>query len=239
VVEPACGPVLAFWLQTDQVGHAECGAAMVSGKDHVSGNRKSPWPFYLCGRKKREGWHACPSGKIGAKEPEESVRQVVSWRVLTPDFVSALVAEVSGLMNRHVPTVQRQMDEARRQLAGIDDAIKNLLDLAKRFGAASVGPRLAEREAERALLQERLQQLTVQQEAQQVTISLDLVRGMLTGMHGTLTDGNLQAKRALLSKVVHKVVMSATEAELVYTFPLEGQPPKTQSAVRTECRFAG
>jgi site-specific DNA recombinase len=199
---------------------AECGTAMVSGKDNVSGNRKSPWPFYLCGRKKREGWHACPSGKIGAREPEEAVLQVVTRRVLTPDFVSALVAEVNGLMNRHVPSVQGQVDEARRQLAGIDDAIHNLLDLAERFGAASAGPRLAEREAERVLLQARLQELAMQQEAQQATITLEMVRGMLTEMHGTLTDGNLQAKRALLSKVVHKVVMSATGAELVYTFPL-------------------
>jgi hypothetical protein len=100
------------------------------------------------------------------------------------------------------------------------DAIKNLLDLAERFEAASAGPRLAEREAERVLLQARLQELTMQQEAHQATISLEMVRGMLTEMHGTLTDGNLQAKRALLSKVVHKVVMSATGAELVYTFPL-------------------
>jgi hypothetical protein len=154
------------------------------------------------------------------QEPEEAVLQVVTRRVLTPDFVSAMVAEVNGLMNRHVPSVQGQVDEARRQLAGIDDAIRNLLDLAERFGAASAGPRLAEREAERVLLQERLQQLAVQQEAHQATISLEMVRGMLTEMHGTLTDGNLQAKRALLSKVVHKVVMGATGAELVYTFPL-------------------
>jgi hypothetical protein len=60
----------------------------------------------------------------------------------------------------------------------------------------------------------------MQQEVHQVTISLEMVRGMLTEMHGTLTDGSLGAKRALLSKVVHKVVMSATGAELLYTFPL-------------------
>ena len=146
--------------------------------------------------------------------------QVVTRRVLTPDFVSALVAEVNGLMNRHMPTVQGQVNEARRQLAGIDDAIRNLLDLAERFGAASAGPRLAERAAERALLQERLQELAMQQEAHQATTSLEMVGGMLTEMHGTLTDGNLQAKRALLSKVVHKVMMSATGADLVYTFPV-------------------
>lgn len=124
-------------------------------------------------------------------------------------------------MNRHVPTVQGQMDEARRQLAGIDDAINNLLDLAERFGAPGAGPRLAEQEAELVLLQERLQQLAIQQEVHQATISLEMVRGMLTEMHGTLIDGSLVAKRALLSKVVHKVVMDATGAESLYKFPLE------------------
>jgi len=148
------------------------------------------------------------------------VLQVVTRRVSTPDFVSALVAEVNALMVRHVPTVRLRVEETQRQLAGIDDAIRNLLDLAERFGVTSAGPRLAEREAERARLQERLQQLGMQQEAHQATISLEMVRGMLTEMHGTLTDRYLQAKRALLTKVVHKVVMSGTGAELMYTFPL-------------------
>jgi DNA invertase Pin-like site-specific DNA recombinase len=199
---------------------AECGAAMVSGQDNVSNGRNSPWPYYLCGRKKREGWQTCPSGKIGAREPEAAVLQAVTERVLTPDFISALVAEVNALVDRHTPTMRLQAEETQRQLAGLDDAIRNLLDLVEQFGAASAGPRLAEREAERAQLNDRLQQLVRQQEAYQATISLEMVRGMLTEMHGTLTDGSLGAKRAMLSKVVHKVVMSATGAELVYTFPL-------------------
>jgi hypothetical protein len=44
---------------------------------------------------------------------------------------------------------------------------------------------------------------------------------MLTQMHRTLTDGNLGARCALLSEVAEKVVMGATGAELLYTFPLE------------------
>jgi hypothetical protein len=199
---------------------AECGAPMVSGADNMSGHRKSPWPYYLCGRKKREGWSSCPTGKIGARKPERAVLQAVTKRVLTPDFVAALVAEVNDLMDRDAPTVRGQIQDTERQIARVEEAIDNLLDVAERFGAASAGPRLAEREAERAQLQARLQELVAQQEAHAAAISLEMVQDMLTEMHDTLTDGDLQAKRALLSKVVHKVVMGATGAELLYAFPL-------------------
>ena len=94
---------------------------------------------------------------------------------------------------------------ARWRLAGIDDAIRNLLDLAERFGAASAGPRLAVREAERALLQERLQQLAMQQEAHQATISLEMVRGMLTEM--------LDQMMALVLR--HRIRMPASFPQLV------------------------
>jgi len=54
--------------------------------------------------------------------------------------------------------VQGQLDETQRQLADVEAAIRNLLDLAEQFGASNAGPRIAEREAERVLLQARSQQ---------------------------------------------------------------------------------
>lgn len=211
-------PIVA-WPNRRNAGHASAGRGLAGTRCFVTAVTHRSVPTGQIQHHR----HMALTGSTQVSQPwtpEEAVLQVVTRRVLTPDFVSALVAEVSGLMNRHVPTVQGQMDEARRQLAGIDDAISNLLDLAERFGAASAGPRLVEREAERALLQARLEQLALQQEAHQATISLEMMCGMLTEMHGTLTDGNIGAKRALLSKVVHKVVMGATGAELLYTFPL-------------------
>jgi len=199
---------------------AECGAAMVSGADNMSGHRRSPWPYYLCGRKKREGWSSCPSGKIGARKPEQAVLQAVTRRVLTPDFVSALVTEVNALLDRDAPAARGQIQETERHIARVEEAIDNLLDVAERFGATSAGPRLAEREAERAQLQARLQQLAAQQEARAAAISLEMVQEMLTEMHDTLTAGDLQAKRALLSKVVARIDMGREGAKLWYTFPL-------------------
>jgi hypothetical protein len=193
---------------------------MVSGSDNVSGNRKTPWPFYLCGRKKREGWHSCPIGKIGARQPEQAVLQAVTRRVLTLDFVSALVVEMNERMVRGVPSVQGQLDETKQQLAEIDIAIGNLLDLAERFGAASAGPRIAEREAERVQLQARLRRLELQQKAQEVSIPLEAIRSVLAQMRKTLIEGDIRAKRTLLSKVIAEIKMEAEVAELSYTFPL-------------------
>jgi len=199
---------------------AVCGAAMVSGEDNVSGNRKSPWPYYLCGRKKREGWRSCPSGKIRVTGPDEAVLQVVGWRVLTPELVSALVAEVNAQTVRDAPSVQGQLDDTQRQLDEIEQAINNLLDLAERFGAASAGPRIAERGAERAQLQARVRRLELHQQVREVTISPETIHRTLTTMRRTLRSGDLPAKRDLLSKVIAKIVMGPIGTELSYTFPL-------------------
>jgi site-specific DNA recombinase len=197
-----------------------CGSAMVSGEDNVSGNRKTPWPFYLCGRKKREGWHSCPSGKIGVRGPEEGVLRIVATRVLTPDFVMALIAEANQRMSREQPKVQEQIGETEQQLADLEQVIANLLDLAERFGAASAGPRIAEREAERAQVQIRLRRLEQQREARELAISPEMVQSTLTPMREALNEGDIRTKRDLLSKVVAKIATGPTGAKLSYTFPL-------------------
>ena len=79
---------------------------------------------------------------------------------------------------------------------------------------------MAEQEAERAQLQARLQQLAAQREARESAIFLEMVQGMPTKMHDTLTDGDIQAERALLSKVIARIDMGREGARLSYTFPL-------------------
>jgi len=66
----------------------------------------------------------------------------------------------------------------------------------------------------------RLQQLAAEQEARESAIFLEVVQGMPTKMHDTLTDGDTQAKRALLSKVVTRIDKGPKGAKLSYTFPL-------------------
>jgi len=62
----------------------------VRGADNTSGNQRSPWPYYLCGHEKREGWSACPTGRIGAGGSEEGVFQIVTTRILPPTLYRPL-----------------------------------------------------------------------------------------------------------------------------------------------------
>lgn len=200
---------------------AECGAAMVSGTDNVNGHRKTPWRYYLCGRKKREGWAACSSSKIGAEGPEQAVLQLVHERVLTPDFVEALVAEMNRQLENDSPgTLDARIREKRHQIAEMEKAIASLLDLVEKFGATSAGPRLVEKEAEKARLETELRQLEAQQQSQQLKVSREEVERLLAEMRGVLEGEDIAAKRVLLSKIIARVDMGSTGGELYYTFPL-------------------
>ncbi len=65
-----------------------------------------------------------------------------------------------------------------------------------------------------------LRRLELQQEVRELVIPPEAVHQTLMAMRRTLKSGNLPAKRDLLSKVVAKIEMGPTSAELSYTFPL-------------------
>lgn len=200
---------------------AECGAAMVSGTDNVNGHRKTPWRFYLCSRKKNEGWSACSSGKIGAEGPEQAVLRLANERVLTAEFVTSLVAEVNRQLEQDTPsTVETRLKEKQRQLADAEKAISGLLDLVEKYGAESAGPRLMEKEAEKARLLVEVRQLDLQKQTQLITVSPEEVEGLLEEMRATLASEDIHAKRVLLSKIIVRMEMGPTGGAIDYTFPV-------------------
>jgi len=71
-----------------------CGSAMVGSHCNTK-TRPNPWPYYYCGKKKRQGWHSCQGRMINARVAEEAVLEAVSTRVLIPTFVQGLVEEVN------------------------------------------------------------------------------------------------------------------------------------------------
>jgi site-specific DNA recombinase len=165
---------------------AECGAAMI-GKEDWSGRRKRPYRHYMCSRKDREGWASCPSRKIAADGPENALLQFVDERALTLDFVRSLVDEVNELLSQRAPSLHSDLEETKRRLDEVDKSINVLLDLAEQFGAASAGPRLLEREAERKQLQAELNVLEKHQAAQNPVVSPETIQVMLREMRETLS----------------------------------------------------
>ncbi len=197
---------------------AECGDAMTGGTDNLK--RRHLWPHYVCGRKKRKGWHSCPTGKISSQVLDQAVLDTVIERVLTPDYVLDLVKEVNAHLALDGGDVDREISGVRRQLADIEKAIENLLDQVEQFGAQSAGDRLVTREVEREGLVGRLQKLERRRELRKLQIDPKMVKTILTGMRGTLAGDDLQAKRVLLKRFIERVEVSKESAKLVYTCPI-------------------
>lgn len=213
-------------------GHSDCGAAMIGGTDNVK--RGCPWPFYLCGRKNREGWNSCPTGKVNARILEQAVLDAVIQRVLTPEYVLTLVKEVNAALTLDDSDIDRDINRMRQQLAGVEKMIGNLLDLAERYGAEAAGDRLLVRETEREELVQRLRRLERKRELRKLQVDPEVIKAVLTGMRGTLKGDDLQAKRILLKRFVERVEVSRESAWLVYTFPVPG----TALDVVSQCGYS-
>ena len=198
---------------------SECGAAMIGQVDRT-GRHTNPFRYYICGRKVREGWAACGSGKVRADWPEAALLQVVNEQVLTPGFVMTLVSEVNAALIQDEPTLYGRIEEAQRRLAEVDKSIAALLDLAEQFGAASAAARLLDRETEQRRLQAELEHLRRQQETRRLTVSPDRMREILGNMKETLASGDIQAKRALLAKLVVSLEIGKDRGKVSVTFPL-------------------
>ncbi len=106
-------------------------------------------------------------------------------------------------------------------MADIDKAIEVLLDLAEKFGAASAGARLLERESERDELQAELRYLEAQQEMRRLTVEPVAIQQMLVEMKETLNNGEVQPRRALLCQLVAWVELGKETGTIACTFPLQ------------------
>ena len=195
-----------------------CGAAMNGGRDNVG--RGCPWAYYLCGRKNREGWDSCPGGKVNGARLDRVVLTAVTERVLTPDYVLSLVDEVNGRLGHDDVLLDRQIEALSQQLARVETAVDNLLDLIEQYGAGSVVKRLREREAERDELVKQLRRLRRQRDLHKLQVDPDVITAVLASMRDTLEGDDLQAKRVLLRRFIDRVEVTKEEARLVYTFPI-------------------
>ena len=233
--EPHLYRARSLFLLSGLAECAECGAAMI-GKEDWSGGRKTPFRYYLCSRKNREGWGSCPSGKIPAERPERALLKFAIESLLTVEFAMTQMEETGKHLPRRRALREHQVEETRRRLQGVDESIHILLDLAEQYGAESAGARLVQREAERRELLAKLDEIESGEEAQREREPADGVQAMLAEMRETLTSTDTRAQQVLLKKVVVHVKLGKEQGEVFYTSPcgLTAIPPAVASIkVRT------
>jgi DNA invertase Pin-like site-specific DNA recombinase len=204
-----------------------CGSPIVR---EVSGPRK--WKAYLCGKKKNHAnWHACEGRQIQSARADTAILDAVLTRILTPDFVTALLEDLKAQLS-DTSDIDRQENTARQSLATCERSIARLLDTIEATESSTAKARLKERENERAALQFELTALQARKEAARLDISpdaLDLILSVWTGAIRTAQEANdIRGLQSLLRQFVTKIELGYSLAKIWYTYPVSAFEPETK-----------
>jgi hypothetical protein len=136
-------------------------------------------------------------------------------KLLTPDFVTALLEQVNAQLNRNDSAAEVAMLQSRIQ--GLNLGITNLIHLAEKVGPTEeVLLQLRQRQEEKDRLQQQLQLLQVSQE--EIYVPRDTFEDLLDEMREPLASDTLPAQQAALQRVVDRIVVERNRAELYYQF---------------------
>ncbi|HKZ69978.1 MAG TPA: recombinase family protein [Anaerolineales bacterium] len=202
-----------------------CGSA-ICYRPYDKPDRARPWPHYLCGRKVSRGLKACIGKRIAARRADQAVLDGVIGQVFTEDMIADLLAEVQ----RQLADTEALDREARRidkQIAECKRSIRNLLELAKSFGAQSAGTEMVKCEAELTRLQYERRQVDEQRKAAEIEVTPEALVAVLAQWRGELAQaraaGNVLVTRGLLSRFVSRIELGYNRARVTYSFPIDGQ----------------
>ena len=192
-----------------------CGASMVGQTD-----RRKDWRFYLCGRKKREGWGSCEGSKMSARTVEDEVMRKVLTKVLTLEYIRDLVGEVNRRLADDLSGLDTEMARTERQIAKKERSIDALVDLAEAEGSRAAAERLKAREQERDTLLSNLEYQRWRREHQRIEVTDDFLLSVLEEMASGVQEGDVAARRTVLGQFVSNVEVGRKRGKLWYTFPL-------------------
>lgn len=201
---------------------AHCGSAL--SYDITNRNKSNAWPFYICGKKTRQGWESCEGRMINARLADQAILDALMNRVLTLDFFSDLLSETRRLLS-DTAALDHEIEEIKKNLTENDKAIRNLLDLAETFGALSAGERLREREGEKARLNRTLQETEAKRKTAEAELAPEALAIALEAWRTRLVEAQQKEDtlgvKHFLTRFVSKIEVGYHMARLFYTYPID------------------
>ena len=196
---------------------------------HSPGSQGSPakphtrWAFYICGRKDRRGATACKSRRIGALNAERQIIDAALNQILTPEYLSEVLAETKRQLESTVE-IERQITAEKRRLEDLEIAIQRTLNTIEKTGSQSAQERLKQREAEKAQVKVELERLTLQLTPSQMEITpeaLDIILAAWRGQFDGLQEsGNIRETKSWLMQFISRIELRYNQAKIFYTYPL-------------------
>lgn len=210
---------------------SHCGSAM----SHQT--YKNDWRGYICGKKSREDWKACPSQMVNARNAEIVVLHIILNRILTPEYFTELLNKVQERFANN-EQIGRQIKELQANLTRVERAINNLLDALENQGVTSATARLKKREMEKETLLAKLRLLESQQAASALKVSPQAIELALNDWREQLIQNlrsqDIQAVRLFLQQFVARIEVGYDHLRICYRYPLDAAPNRPMLALDGE-----
>jgi DNA invertase Pin-like site-specific DNA recombinase len=218
-----------------------CSSAMVAKEYTHSGT----WRCYICNKKYLQGYKVCEGRQVNARNAEVVVLDTLLNRILTPAYFKKLLAQVQSRLENDTEMDSR-IELLRKTQAENERAIQNLLDTVETYGAQAAVDRLRQREAEKATIAARLQELESQMRARHIQLSPEALEEVFTAWRGQVADSlgrqDLHAARVLIERFIFRIELGYDQMRIWYRYPLgpglteqKGRGGETLEAEPIEC----
>lgn len=203
---------------------------------------KNKWRAYLCGKKRRYGYHSCKGRQINADRADQIITDTILEKVLTPTYAYNLILETQAHF-ANSNGIQQDKKQAEKNLAVIKGIIERLTHSLERTGSPAIERRIIERETEQAQLEFELATIEGREaiaghliiDPAALEKTLNLWRGEIQKARASEDIRGLQS---LVRKFTTKIELGYNQAKITYTYPIDTvstkKPEDLPSAVYSE-----
>jgi DNA invertase Pin-like site-specific DNA recombinase len=196
-----------------------CNAAMIL---HTS----KDYRCYKCGtHDRKKGYSECKESRsVNARKAETLIMDIILNRILSPEFVNTLLADVQGQMV-DTSKLDREISESNNILMVNARAVKRLMKLAEAAGdLLEISDRLKELKREESEISAKVKRLKAEREVDVPQLTSEALELVFSTWRDQIRDthksGDILNTKRLITQFVKRIELSQDTAIIHYTYPV-------------------
>jgi site-specific DNA recombinase len=210
--ERARNKAITQYLLTGKIECGQCGFAMV-GKNGGTWGDKKRYDYYICNN--RERTHQCKAKMIRRDIIERQILEELEIKILNPEVFPSLAKEIQKGMQNLGGESKKELIYLKAEIAKVQVKINNMLELIEDgAGSKELAGRLAQRESEKAILSNRIQE--IERKTKASTITYEMILAYLQKEYEALKTDDTLTGKGLIDRYVEKVIIYGDEFEVIF-----------------------
>ena len=210
--ERARNKAITQYLLTGKIECGQCGFAMV-GKNGGTWGDKKRYDYYICNN--RERTHQCKAKMIRRDIIERQILEELEIKILNPEVFPSLAKEIQKGMQNLGGESKKELIYLKAEIAKVQVKINNMLELIEDgAGSKELAGRLAQRESEKAILSNRIQE--IERKTKASTITYEMILAYLQKEYEALKTDDTLTVKGLIDRYVEKVIIYGDEFEVIF-----------------------